>query len=465
MTKTSDEQTDQSNSPFAALPSVSFMVEKINRGGEIRLSAAALTWAVSESLDSVRKMIAEGYPRSREEIVELVEADISRAEVVRLRPIINATGVIIHTNLGRTPVSDDTASAMARAASSYVPLEIEPETNERGGRMSEISVLIRALTGAESAMVVNNNAAAVLLVLSAVASGGSVIVSRGEAIEIGGGFRIPDVMKQSGAKLVEVGTTNRTYLRDYDQAIDETTAALLKVHPSNFKISGFTRGCTVRDLAFLADSRHIPVIEDLGSGALIDTSKFGLSREPTISESLEAGVSIVTASGDKLIGGPQAGVIAGTRKMISNIERHPLARAVRADKTCLAGVAATLRHYANGDAVEKIPVWKMISTTVESLQGRADLHLQRLAVTNIEIVAKTVQATIGGGSLPGQELPSVALAIPIPKPDDLAKRLRTGSPAVFGRIENGEVIIDLRTVLPEQDDDLRDAILQAVGVH
>jgi L-seryl-tRNA(Ser) seleniumtransferase len=445
------------------LPSVTAILAEINNHREIRLAGDPLTAAISASLGFVRARIAAGERPSREEIVQSVMAELRVLGRERLRPVINATGVIIHTNLGRSMVSSETAEAMATAAASYVALEIEPETNERGGRMSEISTLLKLLTGAESALVVNNNAAAVLLVLSAVAGGRSVVLSRGEAVEIGGGFRIPDVMGQSGAQLIEVGTTNRTYASDYELAIDDTTAALLKVHPSNFQISGFVHSATVAELAVIGRTRHIPVIEDLGSGALIDTAQFGLKEEPTVRASLEAGASIVTASGDKLLGGPQAGLIAGTREWIAKIERHPLARAVRADKTCLAGVAATLRHYANGEAAEKIPVWRMIGATEESLNQRATAVVDRLGEARLSVGIRNANATIGGGSLPGQVLPSFALAIKNSDPDVLAHRLRTGTPSVFGRVENQEVLLDLRSVLPEQDVDLGLALRQVLG--
>jgi L-seryl-tRNA(Ser) seleniumtransferase len=377
--------------------------------------------------------------------------------------VINATGVIIHTNLGRAPVSAETAAAMAAVASGYVPLEIDATTNQRGGRMDEISTLMQLLTGAERTLVVNNNAAAVLLTLSAIAAGKSVIVSRGEAVEIGGGFRIPDVLRQSGARLVEVGTTNRTYASDYAAAIGEDTAALLKVHTSNFAITGFVHSTSVGELAELAQHHGLPVIEDLGSGALLETVRFGLVAEPTIGQSLQAGASVITASGDKLLGGPQAGLIAGQRQWVERIARHPLARAVRADKTCLAGIATTLRHYARGEAEQTIPVWRMIAVTPDELRQRCNRLATVLTQAGIDAMVEPTEATIGGGSLPGQILPSWALAFRASAVDDLARRLRTGTPAVFGHIDGGRLLLDLRTVLPEQDEALVAAI-QAVTI-
>ena len=334
--------------------------------------------------------------------------------------------------------------------------------------MREIWTLMRVLTGAESALVVNNGAAALLLVLSAVAAGRSVIVSRGEAVEIGGGFRVPDVMRQSGATLVEVGTTNRTYAGDYAEATDEGTAAYLKVHPSNFRVLGFVHAASIAELAALGGTHGIPVIEDLGSGALLDTSRFGLAAEPTLRASLAAGASLVTCSGDKLLGGPQAGIIAGEAAWVDRVARHPLARAVRADKTCLAGVAATLRHYARGDAEATIPVWRMIAAAPDVIRQRAEALCRVLAARGVAAQVRATHATVGGGSLPGELLDSFALAL-APRDggggetEGPAQRLRLGSPAVFGRIERDELLLDLRSVLAEDDERLAEAVVRALA--
>ncbi|MEA2527321.1 MAG: L-seryl-tRNA(Ser) seleniumtransferase, partial [Thermomicrobiales bacterium] len=318
---------DDGPNPFAALPSVSSLLQ-LARDGGTRFTDATLTPLLQRILAEARVDIATGVPLSRGEIERKALDEIVALRRARLTPILNATGVVIHTNLGRAPVSVEVAEAMATVAAGYVPLEIEPDSGLRGGRMREISTLMSLLTGAEETLVVNNNAAAVLLTLSALAFGKSVIVSRGEAVEIGGGFRIPDVLRQSGATLVEVGTTNRTYAWDYAGAIDGATGVLLKVHPSNFEITGFTASASVAELAGIARADGISVVEDLGSGALVDTQRFGLRPEPTIGASLAAGAAIVTASGDKLLGGPQAGIIAGSRDWVKRIEAHPLARAV-----------------------------------------------------------------------------------------------------------------------------------------
>jgi L-seryl-tRNA(Ser) seleniumtransferase len=326
--------------------------------------------------------------------------------------------------------------------------------------MSEIERLVQALTGAEAALVVNNNAAAILLVLSALALGRVVIVSRGEAIEIGGGVRIPDVLGQSGARMVEVGTTNRTYARDYAAAIGPATAAILKVHPSNFQMSGFVHRPSTTDLASIARDNGVALIEDQGSGVLLDPARFGLSGESPVSQSLAAGVDLVTMSGDKLIGGPQAGIIAGRRELVERCARHPLARAVRADKATLAGVAATLRHYARGEAEQTIPIWRMIAAPLQSLFDRAGALRDRLDEAGVTVGVRTTSATVGGGSLPGEALPSVALSLTGVPVDEFARRLRLGRPPVFSRVENETVLIDLRTILPEDDQALLQTLIE-----
>ncbi|HET9014399.1 MAG TPA: L-seryl-tRNA(Sec) selenium transferase [Thermomicrobiaceae bacterium] len=402
-----------------------------------------------------------------------IVADVRRAllalERPRLATVINATGVIVHTNLGRSPVSAETALAMAEAATRYTPLELELESGRRGGRMAEVTGLLRALAGAEAALVVNNNAAAVLLVLSALCSGREVILSRSQAVEIGGGFRIPDVMAQSGARLVEVGTTNRTYARDYEAAITGSTAALLTVHWSNFRIIGFTAQPELRELAELARRHELALIEDLGSGTLIDTAPYGLAHEPTVAESLAAGVDLICFSGDKLLGGPQAGIVAGREDLVRRVAAHPLARAVRADKTALAGVAATLRHYLRGDVTETVPIWRMIAAGTDALAARCRAWAEALGdVGPLEVVVS--QAAVGGGSLPGETLESRALAIDVAtaarhglRLDALAARLRSGSPALMPHVEEGRLLVDARTVLPDQDADVVRALAGALG--
>ena len=448
---------------FRALPPVGTVAARARAGGS-RLSDAALAAAAADALAEARDRVAGGDASPRPAIVERAAGRVLALERARLAPVLNATGVVIHTNLGRAPVSAETAAAMA-AASGAVALELDPETNERGGRMDETARLMRLLCGAEATLVVNNCAAATLLVLSAVAAGRKVVVSRGEAVEIGGGFRVPDVLRQSGAVLAEVGTTNRTYARDYLAATDEQTAAYLKVHASNFRMVGFTHAATVGELAAVARERGVALLDDLGSGALLDTAAFGLGSEPTFAGSLGQGADLVMASGDKLVGGPQAGIIVGRASWVERVARHPLARAVRADKTCLAGLAATLRHYARGEATETVPVWRMIAAPEAALRARAEELAAALRERSVAAESVASVATVGGGSLPGESLPSRAVAIDAAGPgvDELARRLRTGEPGVFGRIERGRLLLDLRTVLPEDDERLREAVVAGVA--
>jgi L-seryl-tRNA(Ser) seleniumtransferase len=447
-----------------AIPAVSDVVAEIRAHGS-SLSDEVLTQAVRGELAQVRAAMSRGERRDRSAIVGQVVEAVMELDDVRLLPVINATGVVIHTNLGRAPVSAETAAAMAAAARNAVALEVEPASGERGGRMREISTLLRALSGAEAALVVNNGAAAVLLVLAAVAAGRAVIVSRGEAVEIGGGFRIPEVLTQSGARLVEVGTTNRTYERDYAAATDSETTAYLKVHPSNFRSYGFVHAASTRELAVLARERGVLLLEDLGSGALHDTSRFGLAHEPTLGEAISAGADVVMASGDKLMGGPQAGLILGKEAVVERVARHPLARAVRADKTTLAGVAATLRRYARGEAETQLPVWRMIGASEESLRGRAVRLKSTLAEQDVSADIAAVASTVGGGSLPGETLPSWGVVLRANGEagiQALARGLRLGRPGVYGRIERERLVLDLRTVLPEDDEALVGAVVRAM---
>ncbi|MFN3336773.1 MAG: L-seryl-tRNA(Sec) selenium transferase [Thermomicrobium sp.] len=459
----------QPQQQLRSLPAVSTLLQlpEIHPFAEA-LGERTVVQVAQEVLAAARRRILAG--ESSHDVVLWLQHELQRLTRPRLEPVINATGVIIHTNLGRAPVSEEAALAMLEAAHRYTALEIELESGRRGGRMAELSRLLSLLTGAEAGLVVNNNAAAVLLVLTTFCAGRSVLVSRSQAVEIGGGFRIPDVLRQSGARLVEVGTTNRTYVRDYAEAITDDTAAILSVHWSNFRIIGFTAQPELRELAELAHTRGLLLIEDLGSGALLDTAAFGLAHEPTVQEAIAAGADLVCFSGDKLLGGPQAGIIVGRKELIERVERHPLARAVRADKTALAGTAATLRHYLRGEAVEKIPVWRMIATPVEVLAERCRAWAEQLRDLIEGEIIRT-EATVGGGSLPGETLPSVALALPaatiarrVPglSVDELARRLRIGQPPVVGRVEEDRLLLDVRTVFPEQDEALIQALRQAL---
>jgi L-seryl-tRNA(Ser) seleniumtransferase len=366
--------------------------------------------------------------------------------------VINATGVLLHTNLGRAPLSQEAVVAMELSAKGYTNLEIDIDSGKRGSRQVHIESLLCQLTGSEAALVVNNNASAVLLALSALAKGKEVIVSRGQAVEIGGGFRIPSVMRQSGAKLVEVGTTNRTYLSDYEEAITPRTAALLRVHSSNFRVVGFAQSVAIEELTQLGERYGLTVLDDLGSGCLLDTARFGLDPEPTVQQSIAAGVGLAMFSADKLLGGPQAGIIVGQGPLVAKLQRHPLARTVRIDKIRLAGLAVTLIHYLKGEAETKIPVWRMISMPLEEIEERAQKWHQFLGGAASIVEGASV---VGGGSLPGGTLPTRLVAISgRGKVKELADKLRRGSPLVIGRIENDLLLLDPRTVLPEDEEAL-----------
>jgi L-seryl-tRNA(Ser) seleniumtransferase len=383
---------------------------------------------------------------SATEILSQVRARLAALSAPSLRPVINASGVILHTNLGRAPLSRSALAQMDAAARSYSTLEYDLEKGERGSRSAHTEELLTRLTGAEAALVVNNNAAAVLLILTALAKGKGVLISRSQLVEIGGGFRVPDVMKQSGAKLVEVGTTNRTHLRDYQEAIHDKTALILRAHHSNFKIVGFTTEPTLEELCSLG----LPVVDDLGSGALLDTAAFGLAHEPMVQESIRAGAALVAFSGDKLLGGPQAGIIVGKKEFVAKVKKHPLARALRADKVCLAALSATLLHYLRDEATREIPVWRMIAMPLAEIQQRA----QRWAA---ELGAGAVvdsESTVGGGSLPGETLPTKLVALSVKSPNTFAARLRKLNPPIIVRVAEGKVLLDPRTVGGEDEEAL-----------
>jgi len=362
--------------------------------------------------------------------------------------------VILHTNLGRAPLSRAAMESMDRVGTGYCTLEYDLEKGERSSRAPQVERALQLLTGAEAALVVNNNAAAVLLTLSALAKGREVIISRSQLVEIGGGFRIPDVMRQSGAKLVEVGTTNRTHGSDYVEAITPRTAMILRAHHSNFRIVGFAAEPGIRELAEIGARHAIPVVDDIGSGALLDTARFGLGHEPTVQESLLAGAALTLFSGDKLLGGPQAGILAGKAELVAKARKHPLARALRADKFCLAGLEATLIHYVRGEAERELPIWRMIAAPLKELDRRARDWAQRIGAG--EVVDS--RSTIGGGSLPEETLPTRALAVTVSKPQAFLARLRAAAPPVIARVEEGRVLLDPRTVMYDEDEQLIAAI-------
>ena len=412
--------------------------------------------ALRHTLDEVR----EGYREikdipSQEELLNNAHAVLQFWASPSLLPVINATGVILHTNLGRAPLSSSAIHAIQNASLGYSNLEYDLSTGQRGSRLVHAESLLTRLTQSEAALVVNNNAAAVLLILSALARRRAVVIARSQLVEIGGGFRIPDIMKQSGARLIEVGTTNRVHHADYQTALEETSPALiLHEHRSNFRMTGFTSEPTLADLAGIAHQAGIPLIDDLGSGALLDTAQFGLSHEPLISESLCSGVDLVCFSGDKLLGGPQAGIIIGKADLIAKLKKHPLARAMRADKLCLAALSATLFHYLKDEAIAEIPIWRMIAMSTDVIRQRAQNWVNLLGVG--EVIES--QSTVGGGSLPDETLPTFVLALSVPSPDRTLIRLRTFNPPLIARLEADKVIFDPRTIMPDQENALLSAI-------
>jgi L-seryl-tRNA(Ser) seleniumtransferase len=329
----------------------------------------------------------------------------------------------------------------------YSTLEFDLESGKRGSRLIHAESLLQKLTGAEAAVIVNNNASAVLLVLSALANRKRVIISRSQLVEIGGGFRVPDVMKQSGAKLVEVGATNKVHIADYEEALAEPTGLVMRAHRSNFKLVGFTEEPELKEVVETAHKFGVPVVDDLGSGALYDTEKYGIAHEPTVQESMQAGADIICFSGDKLLGGPQAGIIIGKAELIAKIKKHPLARAVRADKACLAGLSATLLHYLKDEAEREVPIVKMMSLTLKQVKGRAEAWAAELG----QGMVVEGESTVGGGSLPGESMPTFLLSLQVKSAEKFLRALRKNNPPIIARTENDKVLLDPRTVLPEQE--------------
>jgi L-seryl-tRNA(Ser) seleniumtransferase len=441
-------------SEFRKLPSVDQLLQLEAAARLIERHGRALTLdALRATLDAARQAIQNGQPAPDAEALLAEASGYLTAEArPSLYPVINASGVIIHTNLGRAPLSARARAAMQAIGQGYSNLEYDLDEGGRGSRYTHAADLLRRLTGAEDALLVNNNAAAVLLVLSALARERAVLISRSQLVEIGGGFRIPDVLRQSGARLVEVGTTNRTYVHDFGDALPSLDVALiLRVHHSNFRITGFVHEPALAELVALGQQRGIPVVDDLGSGTLLDTERYGLAHEPTIQESLAAGVALVTASGDKLLGGPQAGLILGQADLVAQLRCHPLARALRVGKSTLAGLQATLLAYLEGKAESEIPIWRMIAAPAPDLARRARRWQRALKETGVPMAVVAAESTVGGGSLPGQILPTRALALEVPSPDVLAARLRAADPPVIARIEGDRLLLDPRAVLPEQD--------------
>ena len=429
---------------------------------------AAVLDALRESTAALRVRLADGTatPTTSDDAVRWIEADatarLQRAATPSLRPVINATGVIVHTNLGRAPLSPAALARLVEVGAGYTNLEYDLSAGRRGARDTHAEALLCRLTGAEAAVVVNNCAAATMLALSALARGREVVISRAELVEIGGGFRVPDIMAQSGARLREVGTTNRTRIGDYALAIGDRTGALLRVHPSNFRIEGFTERASLTDLVGLARRFSLPLIEDLGSGHCAHTAPTiaGLDTEPTVRQSVAAGVDIVCFSGDKLLGGPQAGIIVGRSEWVSRLRRHPLMRALRVDKLTYGALEGTLGEHLAERALETVPVLRMASLPVEAIAVRAGILAGALRDAGVSVAVIDGQSTIGGGSAPGSALPTRLLALTHStlSADALESALRALDPPVIARIEDDMVLIDLRTVAPADDQRLAELV-------
>jgi L-seryl-tRNA(Ser) seleniumtransferase len=458
------------------LPRADRLLEAAARSGLLeRMGHGPVMEAIRAELDRLRREVLAGAPCPPAAEIErgLLER-LGSASRGTLRRVVNATGVVIHTNLGRAPLSGEAIEAMRLAAAGYLNLEYDLAAGERGDRYGHAAGALCRLTGAEAAVAVNNCASAVMLALSALADsrpsgdapveGGppEVIVSRGHLVEIGGGFRIPDVLRRSGAALVEVGTTNRTYLRDFEGAIGPRTRMLLSVHRSNFRLSGFVNDPALEDLVALARARDLWTVDDLGSGALLPPAEHGLGPEPTVQDRVRAGVDLVTFSGDKLLGGPQAGVLAGRREVILRVKRHPLMRALRVDKVTLAGLSATLAHYERGEALREVPVWRAIALTPAEIGARARAWLQALGDAAPGAEVRESRSAVGGGTLPEVTLPTFVLSLPSSDPDGLAERLRGQETPVVARIEEDRVVLDPRTVMPGEDEVLLRALRAAL---
>jgi len=462
-----------SDNLFRQLPSVNDVlavgsVQDLSRDHSHELIVTAVRAELADLREQIRHGIAMDGQSTADVVASRVVSRLGHEMRPKLRAVINATGIVLHTNLGRSPVAEEAAKAAYEAARGYLNLELDLDSGKRSSRQIAIREWVCRLTGAESATAVNNNAAATVIVLRTVAMGKEVVISRGQLIEIGGSFRIPDIMGVSGAILREVGTTNITRLSDYERAIGPNTGALLQVHSSNYRISGFTKSVALAELTALGKKHGLPVINDIGSGALVDFARFGFQGEPVARASIEAGADLVLFSGDKLLGGPQAGIIAGRKEWIQKIEKEPLMRAFRLDKMTLAALEATLRLYLNeAHALREVPVLRLLGTSLEELRRRAEQLAEQLrglsgltAVTTTEDVAY-----VGGGSLPDQSMKSWVVEIEAGSLSDaeLARRLRLGTPAVMARLRNGKLVLDVRTIFPHQEGQLIEAVRCAVN--
>jgi L-seryl-tRNA(Ser) seleniumtransferase len=462
-----------SDNPFRNLPAVNDVLETATvqaLAGEH--AHEAIVAAVRAELAELRARLGRGEAvdgqRGAEAVAGRVAERLGRESRPKLRPVINATGIVLHTNLGRAPLAAEAARAAAEAGGGYLNLEMDLESGKRSSRQSAIREWAVRLTGAEAATAVNNNAAATVIVLRAMAQGKEVVISRGQLIEIGGSFRIPEIMAVSGAVLREVGTTNITRLADYERAVGPNTGALLRVHSSNYRVSGFTKSVALADLVALGKKHDLPVIDDVGSGALLDFARFGFTGEPVVRESVAAGADLVLFSGDKLLGGPQAGVIAGRKELVQKVEKDPLMRAFRLDKMTLAALEATLRLYLNeARALQEVPVLRQLGVPLPQLHQRAEGLAGRLREVAGVAAAQACEdvAYVGGGSLPDQTMKTWVVEVRAAEVGDadLAWRLRNGTPAVVGRLRDSKLVLDVRTVFPEQETPLVEAVRRALG--
>ncbi len=451
------------------LPSVDELLQSVTAQQLVlRFSRPLATHAIRVSIALARTHILAGAGcPSHDELLLQAEQQLYAEQQPHLRPVLNATGVIINTNLGRAPLSYEALQTVQRVSGGYSNLEYDLDAGERGSRHVHVEALLRELTGAEAALVTNNAAAAVLLGLSTLAVGREVVISRGQLVEIGGGFRVPDVMRQSGCQLVEVGTTNRTRLKDYVDALTERTALLLAVHPSNFLITGFTESTPLSNLVTIAHQHGLLLMNDLGSGCLLNSERYGLTHEPTPQESIAAGTDVVCFSGDKLLGGPQAGILLGKAEVIARLAKNPLMRAVRIDKMTLAALETTLRHYQRGQAETHIPIWRMISAKPENIYARAASWVARLQQHAIAAHMQPGESTIGGGSLPGETLPTTLLALDASNTNipltELAQKLRMRPTPLIVRILRDTLLLDPRTIFEEQDEEVLRALLAVLA--
>jgi L-seryl-tRNA(Ser) seleniumtransferase len=441
--------------PRRALPAVGTLLEL---DGVRRLLETAPRDLVTDAVRSVIEHVRRAGPAAPPDDaawVHAIEAALAQRQRSTLRRVVNATGVVLHTNLGRAPLAGAALDAIRAVAQGFSTLEYDVTTGARGSRHAHCTALLTELTGAEDALVVNNCAAALVLALNTFSDGRDAIISRGELVEIGGSFRVPDIMSKSGAHLVEVGTTNRTHADDYRRALRADTGAIVSVHRSNFTIEGFVASVPVRELVPIAAEGRVPLLHDFGSGLLLDLSPWGLTGEPSARDAVKAGASLVMMSGDKLLGGPQAGIIVGGAELIGALRRNPLARALRVDKLTLAALEATLALYRDpARAVSAIPALAMLTTPLMALEARAGRLVAMLAAKGVTSRATRTSATVGGGAFPGASIPSAAVALDVASPKALEARLRGGSVPVIGRITDGTVVLDLRSVLPELDDEL-----------